>query len=252
MIGLGWQLAIIYLAVTSPDRRQLDDKQTTGVALPPISLLTRTVASRARSLGLDERGPGADWARAMEALVAGASLDADDTSRLASELHLGLVESLSSADNRLRPAYELGRLLSETVVIATGAPPERCARIRLPPAVRSVHCCRSPTGSRSSRRRCPLAPDMRSSRACSVGPDGWSRRTIPSFSGAPRCSANRGGSGGISSSIARAPSHSESFRTLVLSPGGGSIETPTSPADPIERSRSKRADDQPEPRGKTA
>ncbi len=84
-IGLGWQLAIIYLAVTSPDRSEKSTPESgTKVVLPPIGLLTRTVSSRARSLGLDERGPGAGWARAMEALVTGASLDAEDTSRLAS------------------------------------------------------------------------------------------------------------------------------------------------------------------------
>lgn len=127
-LGIGWQVAIIYLGLTRKDGAtpadNLDGPRVQ--TMPPVEMLTRTVLGRLRSLGIATKSSSpnesSSWSRPMNQLMEPDFINSDNARYVAQEMHLGLVESVASVGRHLRPAYELGRLLCETVLVATGSP----------------------------------------------------------------------------------------------------------------------------------
>jgi|GEM_PF-4733855 len=119
-IGLGWQVAIIYLSTLTPTLTLEQNSGGKNQSLPPRNLISKTIKSRTTSLALTESDASKNWVTALTKLLDSDYENESDARHLAQELHLGLVESLGVTGKDMRPAYELGRLLSEAVLLATG------------------------------------------------------------------------------------------------------------------------------------
>ncbi len=120
-VGLGWQVAIIYLSTPAQGASAIQGSGVTAPGLPPRDLVSKTIKSRTTSLGLANVDESQTWTVALSKLIDGNYTDETEARHLAQNLHLGLVESLSISGKYMRPAYELGRLLSEAVLLAAGA-----------------------------------------------------------------------------------------------------------------------------------
>ncbi len=128
-VGLGWQVAIIYLSTPTHNASSLQSSDATAPSLPPRNLVSKTIKSRTTSLGLTTDDKSQIWTAALSKLIDGEYADEAEARRLAQDLHLGLVEALSVSGKYMRPAYELGRLLSEAVLLAAGADSREKPRI---------------------------------------------------------------------------------------------------------------------------
>ncbi len=128
-IGLGWQVAIIYLSTLTPSITQNESTDSKRQALPPRNLISKTIKSRTTSLALPEYGTSQSWAGALSKLLDSDYKNEQEARELAQELHIGLIDSLAVTGNDMRPAYELGRLLSEAVLLATATTAKERPRV---------------------------------------------------------------------------------------------------------------------------
>jgi len=81
-IGLGWQVAIIYLSTLTPTLALEENSSGHNQSLPPRNLISKTIKSRTTSLALSESGASKNWVSSLSKLLDSDYEDASEARHL--------------------------------------------------------------------------------------------------------------------------------------------------------------------------